>query len=99
MAVSSSTRICERQRWMRSRSSARYICDMTLAAPIRFLPLYTLLYAGFGVQSPYLPALFDNRGIGPEGIATILAAGTAIRIISGPVAGRVADRLDAPRLV
>jgi MFS transporter, PPP family, 3-phenylpropionic acid transporter len=72
---------------------------MTLAAPIRFLPLYTLLYAGFGVQSPYLPALFDNRGIGPEGIASILAAGTAIRIISGPVAGRIADRSDAPRLV
>jgi PPP family 3-phenylpropionic acid transporter len=65
----------------------------------RFLLLYGSLYAAYGVQSPYLPALFDSRGIGPEKIALILAAGTAIRIASGPVAGRLADWLDAPNLV
>src|SRR5690349_21769027 len=72
---------------------------MTGAGPTRFLVLYALLYGGFGAQSPYLPALLDSRGIGAERIATILAAATAIRIVSGPVAGRLADRLDAPRLV
>ena len=65
----------------------------------RFLLLYASLYAGFGVQSPFLPALLESRGVGAEGIATVLAAGTAIRIATGPAAGRLADRLDAPRLV
>ena len=35
----------------------------------RFLILYGLLYAGFGVQSPYLPILLDNRHLRPETIA------------------------------
>jgi PPP family 3-phenylpropionic acid transporter len=64
-----------------------------------FLLLYAALYAAFGVQSPYLPALLDSRGIGSEKIAIILAAGTAIRIASGPIAGRLADWLDAPKIV
>jgi PPP family 3-phenylpropionic acid transporter len=64
-----------------------------------FLLLYASLYAAFGVQSPFLPALFDSRGIGSERIAIILAAGTAIRIASGPLAGRLADWLDAPKMV
>jgi PPP family 3-phenylpropionic acid transporter len=73
--------------------------EFSRAALLRFLLLYATLYAAFGVQSPYLPALLDSRGIGPEGIAIILAAGTAIRVASGPVAGRLADRLDAPRMM
>src|SRR5487761_964551 len=32
------------------------------AALPRFLLLYGALYAGFGVQSPYLPALLERRG-------------------------------------
>ena len=34
----------------------------------RFLILYGSLYAGFGVQSPYLPILLDNRHLRPETI-------------------------------
>src|SRR5438270_13964080 len=65
----------------------------------RFLILYGALYAGFGVQSPYLPSLLESRNLGPEAIALVLGAGTAIRLISGPIAGRLADILDAPRAV
>jgi MFS transporter, PPP family, 3-phenylpropionic acid transporter len=65
----------------------------------RFLILYGTLYAGFGVQSPYLPSLLDSRNLAPEAIATILAAGTAVRLAAGPLSGRLADRLDAPRAI
>jgi PPP family 3-phenylpropionic acid transporter len=65
----------------------------------RFLCLYGALYAGFGVLSPYLPTLLESRNLGPEAIALVLGAGTAIRLIAGPVAGRLADILDAPKAV
>ncbi|MBV9687935.1 MAG: MFS transporter, partial [Alphaproteobacteria bacterium] len=65
----------------------------------RFLILYGLLYAGFGVQSPYLPSLLAGRNLAPEAIALVLGAGTAIRLIAGPVAGRLADTLDTPKAV
>lgn len=68
-------------------------------ALIRFLLLYGALYAGFGVQSPYFPSLLDSRGLRPENIAAVLAAGTAVRLLAGPTAGRLADRFAAPRLV
>jgi MFS transporter, PPP family, 3-phenylpropionic acid transporter len=65
----------------------------------RFLILYAALYAGFGVQSPYLPSLLDSRGLRPEAIALVLAAGSAVRLAAGPAAGRLADRLDAPKVI
>ena len=61
----------------------------------RFLLLYATLYAGFGVFSPYFPALLGSRGLSPERIGVVLAAGTVVRLIAGPVAGQVADRYDA----
>ena len=65
----------------------------------RFLILYAALYAGFGVQSPYLPSLLESRDLRPEAIALVLAAGSAVRLVAGPAAGRLADRLDAPKVV
>jgi PPP family 3-phenylpropionic acid transporter len=64
----------------------------------RFLILYGSLYAGFGVQSPYLPILLDNRHLPPETIALALAAGTAMRLMAAQAVARLADRLDAPRV-
>ena len=63
----------------------------------RFLSLYAALYAGFGVQSPYLPILLDNRHLSPEAIALALAAGTAMRLTAAPAVARLADRFDAPK--
>jgi PPP family 3-phenylpropionic acid transporter len=65
----------------------------------RFLALYAALYAAFGVQSPYLPSLLDSHGLPLEAIALVLSAGTAIRLVAGPAAGRLADALDAPKAV
>jgi PPP family 3-phenylpropionic acid transporter len=66
----------------------------TTADPLsRFVVLYALLYAAFGVSSPFLPAFIETRGVGLEEIGLIFAAGTALRLVSAPLAGRVADRL------
>src|SRR5271169_5409834 len=73
----------------RSLAEAR----MALGSFDRFLLLYCALFAAFGVASPFLPALLHERGLGPSQISAVLAAGTAIRLIIGPVISRLADRL------
>ena len=59
----------------------------------RFLLLYGTTFAAFGVASPFLPALLHERGLGPSEIGAVLAAGTAIRLITGPAISHLADRL------
>jgi PPP family 3-phenylpropionic acid transporter len=58
----------------------------------RFIILYTALYAAFGVISPFLPVFLDARGLAAEQIATVMALGTAIRLLSAPLAARFSDR-------
>ncbi|HMA72492.1 MAG TPA: MFS transporter [Xanthobacteraceae bacterium] len=57
----------------------------------RFAILYTVLYSAFGVVSPFLPAIFENRGLTAQEIAVVIGLGTAIRLVSGPLIGRLAD--------
>ena len=59
----------------------------------RFLALYATLFAAFGVASPFFGAFLAGRGLRPEAIGLVLAAGTAVRLVAGPAGGRVADRL------
>jgi MFS transporter, PPP family, 3-phenylpropionic acid transporter len=73
---------------------------MTGLPPLsRFLLVYGALYAGYGVQSPYLPLLLGEHGLAPASIGLMLAAGGAIKLVAGPVAGRIADRTAAPHAV
>src|SRR5271163_3867979 len=72
----------------RSLSEAR----IALGSFDRFLVLYATMFAAFGVASPFLPALLHERGLGPSEIGAVLAAGTAVRLITGPVISRLADR-------
>jgi PPP family 3-phenylpropionic acid transporter len=65
----------------------------------RFLLLYGTLFAAFGVASPFLPALLHERGLGPSEIGAVLAAGTAVRLTTGPVISRLADRLGQHRQI
>ncbi len=70
------------------------------AAPIerrRFILLYGLLFAGFGVSSPFLPALLGAHGLPTQAIGVVLAAGTTTRLVVGPLVGRIADRLGRQR--
>lgn len=57
----------------------------------RFITLYALMYGAFGVSSPFMPAFFERRGLTPEQLGILFGAGTAIRLISGPMCGRLAD--------
>jgi PPP family 3-phenylpropionic acid transporter len=57
-----------------------------------FLLLFALLYSAFGAASPFLPALMEGRDIPAEQIGIIFGIATAIRLISAPIAGRIADR-------
>jgi MFS transporter, PPP family, 3-phenylpropionic acid transporter len=65
----------------------------------RFVLLFALMYAAFGFASPFLPAFLAMRGLAPEEIAIVLGAGTAVRLMSGPAVGRIADWLQGLRLM
>src|SRR5436190_3864435 len=64
---------------------------------LRFMTLYAALFSAFGFASPFLPAFLAGRGLGPEELGFVLGAATALRLICGPIAGRLADRLQAYR--
>jgi MFS transporter, PPP family, 3-phenylpropionic acid transporter len=64
-----------------------------------FIILYALMYAAFGVASPFWPRFFETRGMSPEQIGLLLGLGTIVRLIAGPVAARVADHLQKLRHV
>jgi PPP family 3-phenylpropionic acid transporter len=70
-----------------------------MSALHRFVALYALLYAAFGVSSPFMPAFFEGRGLSAEQIGILFGVGTAIRLIAGPLVGRVADLTQALRAV
>lgn len=65
---------------------------------VSFVALYAVLYAAFGVASPFLPALIAERGVAAEAIGLLFAAGTAVRLVSAPLWSRIADRWQALRL-
>ena len=46
-----------------------------------------------------MPAFFEGRGLAPAEIGLLFGAGTAIRLVSGPLAGRLADVTQALRAV
>ena len=64
-----------------------------------FLLLYGALYAAYGTESAYLPAFLRSHGLALEQIGLVLAAGTIVRIVAGPAAGRLADHLRAHKMV
>jgi PPP family 3-phenylpropionic acid transporter len=55
------------------------------------------LYCSFGLSSPFLPEFLTLRGLESEWLGFLLGTGTAVRLISGPLAGRVADVFGAFR--
>ncbi|MCW6509426.1 MFS transporter [Lichenifustis flavocetrariae] len=64
-----------------------------------FLLLYGALYAAYGTESAYMPAFLGSHGLSLERIGLVLAAGTVVRIVAGPVAGRLADHLGARKQI
>jgi len=69
-----------------------------VAAPlVRFVALYAVMYASFGVSSPFLPGFLQSRGLTPQQIGIFFGLGTAVRLLSAPVVGRIADLSGALR--
>jgi PPP family 3-phenylpropionic acid transporter len=66
-------------------------------ALLRFMTLYAALFSAFGFASPFLPAFLAERGLSPEELGFVLGASTALRLVCGPVAGHLADRIQAFR--
>ncbi|MBN9508193.1 MAG: MFS transporter [Alphaproteobacteria bacterium] len=64
-----------------------------------YVLLYGALYAGWGVLSPFLPAVLAGQGAGAEQIGLLLGLALAMRLLAMPAAGVLADRLRAPRQV
>ncbi len=54
------------------------------------------MFSAFGVASPFLPELLRQDGVSAGWLGVVLAAGTAIRLVAGPVGGWVADRTKRP---
>ena len=65
----------------------------------RFILLYVAMYAAFGVASPFLPALVSARGLPAAQLGLVLSAGTAVRLLTAPLAGRLGDVLQGLRVV
>jgi MFS transporter, PPP family, 3-phenylpropionic acid transporter len=65
----------------------------------RFMLLYAVMYAAFGVASPFLPAFVSARGLSAEQLGLVLGAGTAVRLLTAPLAGRTGDVLQGLRVV
>ena len=66
---------------------------------LKFALLFSTLYAAFGVASPFLPELLSLHGLNPELLGLTLSLATTIRLISAPLAGRIADRRHSLRIV
>jgi MFS transporter, PPP family, 3-phenylpropionic acid transporter len=82
---------------MADREPGRFAAFALLFGP--FAALYAALFIAFGAFSPFQPALLAQYGLHPEMLSFTLAAGTAVRLLAGPAAGRLADLLAAPRAI
>jgi PPP family 3-phenylpropionic acid transporter len=67
--------------------------------PIAYILLYAAMYAAFGVASPFWPKFFETRGLTSQQIGLILAAAMLVRLVAGPMVGRLADVSKSLRLV
>jgi PPP family 3-phenylpropionic acid transporter len=64
-----------------------------------YAALFATQFFAFGVILPFLPAVLAAKGLTAAEVAAVLAAGSAVRLIAGPLGGRLADVLGAPRMV
>ncbi|MCB4822688.1 MFS transporter [Roseicella aerolata] len=70
-----------------------------MPVPTRFALLFAAQFAAVGVLMPFLPAVLAGQGLGPEQIALILAAGSAVRLLAAPAVGRGADGFGDARTI
>ncbi len=72
---------------------------MTPGPAFRFSLLYAAQFTAVGVVLPFFPAVLAGRGLSAEEVGVVLATGSAVRLLAGPLGGRLADALGEPRRV
>lgn len=70
-----------------------------LSALRNCLVLYAALYFAYGTESAFLPAFLRDHGLSAQQLGILLALGTTVRIVSGPIIGRLADYSNSRQLV
>ncbi|MGG5888599.1 MFS transporter [Falsiroseomonas sp. HC035] len=68
-------------------------------AATRFALLYSAQFVAVGITLPFLPAVLTARGMSPQEVGVLLATASAVRLVAGPLGGRLADALGDARLV
>jgi len=66
-------------------------------APAAYVILYALMYAAFGVASPFWPEYFRAKALSSQEIGLVLGAAMVVRLGAGPLVGRLADICHALR--
>ena len=64
-----------------------------------FAVLYAALFGAFGTESPFFPSFLAARGLSASQIGGVLAAGTLVRLASGPLLGMAADLFGTRRVL
>lgn len=59
--------------------------------------LQASLFAGIGVQLPFLPLWLNAKGLSADQIALVLASQIAARLLTGPICAFLVDRTGRPR--
>ncbi|MET3352232.1 UNVERIFIED_ORG: PPP family 3-phenylpropionic acid transporter [Xanthobacter viscosus] len=67
------------------------------ALGLRLSGAYAAFFLAMGIQVPYLPLWFQDRGLGPEAIGIALAVPMLARLVSTPLLGLLSDRLGRPK--
>jgi len=83
----------------RERSSAVQSTNEAKKMLPGYLVLYGTLFLAYGTESAYLPEFLRSHGLALEQIGLMLAIGTIVRIGAGPLVGRLADFINAPKQI
>lgn len=66
---------------------------MCVQPATRFALLFAAQFMALGAAMPFIPAALAQGGLSPQQVGLVLALGTAVRLLAGPVSGRLADSL------
>ena len=59
---------------------------------VRLSALYGGMFLVIGIMMPFWPVWLDAKGLSAAEIGLVFAAGSTVRVLTGPLAARIADR-------
>lgn len=62
------------------------------AASVRLSALYGGMFLVIGIMMPFWPVWLEAKGLSSTEIGMVIAAGSIVRVLIGPLAARIADR-------